>query len=51
MARSVEMLVKLDVGIDWSCVSDTVLQNNEMPIGVDHLFSNTLKLKLISTAK
>ena len=31
------MLVKLDVGSNWFCVSAPALQNNEMPIGVDHL--------------
>lgn len=36
VVRSAEMLVKLTVELYQTIVLVTVLQNNEMPIGVDH---------------
>jgi hypothetical protein len=36
VVRSAEILVKLIVELYQTTVSVTALQNNEMPIGVDH---------------
>jgi hypothetical protein len=41
VVRSAEILVKLVVEVYETTVSVTALQNNEMPIGVDHRWCQT----------
>jgi hypothetical protein len=48
VVRSAEMLVKLAVELYQTTVSVTALQNNEMPIGVDHESGGTAVLEVIS---